>query len=158
MFSSQMSLSTYWLLKSAANAPEGLLLTGRPICRTLTGDGQQHRKVGFSNRLLLVRFTPGSPKTLHNERRNPREAAGLQLQIIRSALGSHSLCISSPRIHFVCLLRCWNVMESRELRLSGWSNANKGIALTASGMVSWLISTYYIAKQDLQTGQELNRW
>lgn len=25
-------------------------------------------------------------------------------------------------------------------------------------MVNWLISTYYIAKQDLQTGQELNRW
>lgn len=67
-----------------------LFLTGRPICRTLTGDGQHHRKVGFSNRLLLVRFTPGSTKTLHNKRHNPREAAGLQLQIIRWALWAHT--------------------------------------------------------------------
>lgn len=67
-----------------------LFLTGRPICTTLTGDGQQHRKGEFSNRLVLVRFAPGSTKTLHNKRHNPREAAGLQRQIIRRALWAHT--------------------------------------------------------------------
>lgn len=67
-------------------------LTVRPICRTLAGDGRQPRKGGSLglNRLFLVSFTPGSTKTLHNKRRYPREAAGLQLKIIRSALSAHT--------------------------------------------------------------------
>lgn len=53
-------------------------------------DNQEKGESWFSNRLFLVSFTPGSTKTLHNKRRYPREAAGLQLKIIRSALSAHT--------------------------------------------------------------------
>lgn len=65
-------------------------LTVRAVCRTLTADNQEKGESSFSNRLFLVSFTPGSSKTLHNKRRYPREAAGLQLKIIRSALSAHT--------------------------------------------------------------------
>lgn len=65
-------------------------LTVRAICRTLTADNQEKGESCFSKRLFLVSFTPGSSKTLHNKRRYPRGAAGLQLKIIRSALSAHT--------------------------------------------------------------------
>lgn len=65
-------------------------LTVRAICRAITADIQEKGESSFSNRLFLVSFTLGSSKTLHNKRHYPREAAGLQLKIIRSALWAHT--------------------------------------------------------------------
>lgn len=55
-----------------------------------SAEAKKRGESSFSNRLFLVSFTPGSSKTLQNKRRYPREAAGLQLKIIRSALSAHA--------------------------------------------------------------------
>lgn len=79
-------------------------LTVHAICTTLPADNQEKGESFLSNRLVLVSFTPGSRKTLHNKRSYPREAAGLQLKVIRSALSARTaFAFRAPEfILYVC--------------------------------------------------------